>query len=165
MCPYHHCKNGTLIRLSRISLFIAGMLWIGVLNLFNLFLYKYFIYLIDFFLRIIRREIGNFYSPKFVSDIPVRQYTKEFYDYCNPMFVYSLISLVVGILDRWILQFYGGSIQQGFFGLAFNIGAFCFLFTSALSPLIMREFSIAFEKKDIAKIARDFRRYIPFFMH
>jgi O-antigen/teichoic acid export membrane protein len=65
------------------------------------------------------------------------------------------------ILDRWLLQIYGGSIQQGFFGFSFQIGALCFLFAGALTSLLAREFSIAHVKNDPIEMARIFQRYVP----
>jgi O-antigen/teichoic acid export membrane protein len=62
-----------------------------------------------------------------------------------------------------MLQKFAGSVEQGFYGLSYQIGAVCFLFTSAITPLITREFAIAFGKKDLREMARLFRRYIPMF--
>ena len=133
------------------------------LNLRNFFYYQYIILLIlcGVFIWVIKNRGYNIkFIPK-LSPKQVKDYTKEFYNYSHPLFVYSLIGLIVNIADRWLLQIYGGSIQQGFFGLSYQIGAVCFLFTSAMTPLLWREFSIAFENKDIAKMASLFRRYIP----
>lgn len=91
----------------------------------------------------------------------IKSYISEFYTYSHPLFVYSIFGFVTGILDRWLLQRFGGSIQQGYFGLSFQIGAACFLFTSAMTNLITREFAIAFDRKDLAELRRIFRRYIP----
>jgi O-antigen/teichoic acid export membrane protein len=71
--------------------------------------------------------------------------------------------MVVGILDRWMLQKFSGSVEQGFYSLSYQISAACFLFTSAMTPLITREFAIAFDNNDLTEMARLFRRYIPLF--
>ena len=96
-----------------------------------------------------------------LTRVQMRGYTREFYDYCHPLFVSSFFVLIVGVFDGWMLQKFGGSIQQGFYGLSFRIGAICFLFTSAMTPLITREFSIAFIENDLARMRRLFRRYVP----
>jgi O-antigen/teichoic acid export membrane protein len=88
-------------------------------------------------------------------------YLREFYIYSHPLVLLALISLITGILDRWILQTYSGSVQQGFYSLAFQIGSVCFIFTHAMTSLIQREFSIAFAKKDLQEMAVLFRNYIP----
>jgi O-antigen/teichoic acid export membrane protein len=60
-----------------------------------------------------------------------------------------------------MLQKFSGSVEQGFYGLSYQIGAICFLFTSAMTPLITREFSIAFGENNLPEMSRVFRRYIP----
>jgi O-antigen/teichoic acid export membrane protein len=69
--------------------------------------------------------------------------------------------LAVGVFDRWLLQVAGGGIQQGFYSLSFKVGALCFLMTGAMTQLIMREFSIAHENKDMVLMAKLFRQHIP----
>jgi len=65
------------------------------------------------------------------------------------------------VFDVWILQKFAGSVQQGFYGLALRISGVCFLFASSMTPLITREFSIAFGNKDFGKMRHLFSRYIP----
>jgi len=96
-----------------------------------------------------------------LSRAEVRGYLREFYDFSHPLFLYALVSLVTGLLDRWLLQVFGGSVEQGFYGLSYQIGVLCFLCTSAMTPLLTREFAIAFGARDLAQMARLFRRYIP----
>ena len=135
----------------------------GNLNLITLFIYHYI--LILFFCI----ALVWFFSKKGYSlfknwQITLKQnkkYAQEFIDYCHPLITYTIVGFIVGILDMWLLQYFAGSIQQGFFGLGFKIGTICFLFTSAMTPLIHREYAIAFEKNDLKEIARLFRRYIP----
>lgn len=90
-----------------------------------------------------------------------RAYFRDFYAYNAPLFTYGVIGLVTGVFDRWILQLLGGSVQQGFLGLSSQIGTASALFTSAMVPLIHREFSIAHGKSDQNAMAYLFRRYIP----
>lgn len=133
------------------------------LNLANYFYYHYII-LLFFGMALIWIIQRNGYSLKKGSSLnlpQIRQYLREFYSYSHPLFIYALVGLVVGILDRWLLQVFSGSIQQGFYSLSYQIGTICFLFTSAMTPLIMREFSIAFSRDDIKHMAVLFRRYIP----
>lgn len=140
-------------------LLIVSLFSMGLLNLENYFLVQYALalFLGIALLRLMRRQgvLGT------LSPVKLASYVKEFYHYCHPLFIYSLVALLAGLFDRWLLQRYGGSIQQGFYGLSFQIGAVCFVFTSAITPLIMREFTIAFAKQDLLQMAHLFRRYIP----
>lgn len=142
-------------------LFVAGRL-----TLTSFFCYNYVILLVlgGSFTWIIKRH-GKYFKapPAEASTNNMRQYLGEFYRFSHPLFVYSLIGLVTGLFDRWYLQAQGGSIQQGYFGLAYQIGAVCFIFSGAMTPLLTREFSIAFSHQDVSKMSHLFRRYIPFF--
>lgn len=113
------------------------------------------------FVWIVKSHVASLWAYWKISKEQVLAYAKEFYQYSHPLFVYALVGLFVGILDRWLLQVFSGSVQQGFYGLSYQIGAVCFLFTSAMTPLITREFSIAFAKQDLNQMAHLFRRYIP----
>jgi O-antigen/teichoic acid export membrane protein len=87
--------------------------------------------------------------------------SKEFIEYCHPLLAYSVIGIIAGFFDIWLLQKISGSEQMGFYGLAYSLATVCFLFTSAMVPIIMREFSKSYELKDLEKMRKLFYRYIP----
>jgi len=142
---------------------ILALFFLNRLNLINFFFYHYAILLLLLllFVWIAGHKGHSFFRDWHLSRDQVRGYIKEFYAYSHPLFILALTGMIVSILERWLLQKFAGSVQQGFFGLSYQIGAVCFLFTSAMTPLIFREFSIAFNKNDLTEIARLFRRYIP----
>ena len=88
-------------------------------------------------------------------------YTKEFFDYSNPLFVQALLAFLMIACERWLLQFFNGSTEQGFFALSQKVGMACFLFVSAMTPLLMRELSIAWGKKDVVAMGRLVDRFAP----
>lgn len=96
-----------------------------------------------------------------VATQPTRAYIREFWDYSHPLVVYAAVGVLVGLADRWILQTQAGAIEQGFFGLAYQVGAVCFLFASAMTQLLTREFAVAWDQQDMARMRALFRRIIP----
>jgi O-antigen/teichoic acid export membrane protein len=142
---------------------LIGLFFIGQLSLRNYFIYHFFImlFLIAAFIWLMKTQghIRNLFGKLNVAQI--KSYVKEFYVYSHPLALYALVGMVVGIFDRWLLQVFGGSVQQAFFALASQIGASCFLFTSAMTQLLTREFAIAYEQRDLDHMAHLFRRYIP----
>ena len=133
------------------------------LNLVTFFIYHYFIIALLLFLYAIIARRGG-YSTYPIANIKKEEgkyYLKSMYQYIYPLAIYTVVGLVVGIIDRWLLQKFGGSIQQGYFTLSFKISAIIALFTVSLTPLLMREFSIAFDKKDINNMRAMYRRYLP----
>lgn len=142
---------------------IVGLFLLNKLTLANFFYYNYVVLLllIVLFVWIMAQKGHSLFRSWRLARAQVSSYTKEFYTYSHPLFIYALIGMIVAILDRWLLQRFGGSTQQGFFGLSYQIGAICFLFTSAMTVLIMREFSIAFANNDLSGMAKLLRRYFP----
>ena len=85
----------------------------------------------------------------------------EVFAYSHPLFTYTLLGLGANYADRWLLQQFGGSVEQGLFSLSLNIGLAFHVFINALHPLVMREFAVAFAENDIARAADVFRKLIP----
>jgi len=98
------------------------------------------------------------YSP---SSSETSIYRKEFAAFCLPLIVFVGLSIFEQIADRWFLQMFSGSVKQGYYALAYQIGAICFLFTSAFIPLVLREQSISFGKNDHQALRYIFMRFIP----
>jgi len=142
---------------------IALLYFTNYLKLGVFFAYNYAIWILlgcSFIILIYRKKYLTIAVLTFSAE-RIKEYAKEFWKYSNPLFVYSLIGLAAGLFDRWILQIYGGGIQQGFYSLSYQIGAICFIFTGSMTPLFMRELSIAHNKNDIDSMRRTFRRYVP----
>lgn len=148
--------NRALMTAGIIVLFVSG--WLTLASLFGLQYASFIFLLVVLVLFLIRNRIT---LNKKITFKEAKLYAGEFFTYSHPLFIFALAGLVTGILDRWLLQVFGGSVQQGFYGLSYTIGTFCFMFTSAMQPLLMREFSIAHGRADISKMAVLFRKYIP----
>ena len=163
---YGYTAKGEIVKtIQRIVglILILILFFAGNLNLTTIFLYHYIIT----FLFIIAS--GYFLEKNGVSLFPkvklnllkIKNYIIEFWKYSHPIIVISWIALLVGVLEIWLLQKFAGSVQQGYYGLAFKISKICLLFSGSLYPLLMREFSISFGKKDMDKMRKLFTRYIP----
>jgi O-antigen/teichoic acid export membrane protein len=99
-------------------------------------------------------KFSDFYS-KFSSLL------KEFIEYCHPLVLYSIVLSLVGIFDIWLLQSVAGSREMGFYGVAYSLSAMAFLFSSAMTPIITREYSKFYGNGDIKSIRKLFLKYIP----
>jgi O-antigen/teichoic acid export membrane protein len=155
----------------RMSQKILGLIILLLLYLFHqLQLTQFFFYsqflLVFFIFALIWVIRGKGYFSRqnlFLSRQHIKNYGKEFYKYSYPLFFGALVGNAATILDRWFLQVFSGSEQQGFYGFACLIAMVFGIFTDAMYPLIAREFAINFIKKDLTQMASVFRRYIPFF--
>lgn len=132
---------------------------------FDLVSYFYFHYLslISFILILtvlfVKKDI--FTSEIMTFKLAYKQLTKEFIDFSSPLIIFNIVAIAIGLFDIWLLQKVSGSVETGFYGLAYSIAAMCFLFTGAMTPLITREFSKAYAKKETQEIKKLFKRYIP----
>ncbi|MBD5642099.1 MAG: oligosaccharide flippase family protein [Desulfovibrio sp.] len=88
-------------------------------------------------------------------------FTAQFFRYSHPLLVQALLSFIMLTAERWLLQWFDGSSQQGFYALSQKVSMACFLFVSAMTPLLMREFSIAWGRKDAAAIGSLLTRFAP----
>lgn len=142
---------------------ITALYMVHRLNLVNFFYYNFIILalLAIGFIWILKKTEYSIGENWRINYTQVKGYLLEFYQYSAPLISFAVVGLIIGILDRWLLQQFGGSEQQGFYSLSYQIGAVCSLFTGAMAPLLLREFSIAYEKKDIPLMAHYFRRFIP----
>jgi len=132
---------------------------------FDLYTYFYFhfISLLSFLMVVSILFIKKNIVSKKIFNLKIK-YTnmiKEFYSYCSPLFIFNVIAISISLFDIWLLQTVSGSSQTGFYGLAYSIAAMCFLFTSAMTPIITREFSKSFEENDIEQVKNLFKRYVP----
>ncbi|MDL2290998.1 lipopolysaccharide biosynthesis protein, partial [Desulfovibrio sp. OttesenSCG-928-F20] len=88
-------------------------------------------------------------------------YARQFWDYSAPLCVTALCSALALSGERWLLQFFDGSVEQGFFSLSQRIGVACFLFVTAMTPLFMREMAMAHGSRDPLRMAALLDRYAP----
>lgn len=88
-------------------------------------------------------------------------YGREFFAYSHPLLVQALLSFLMFTTERWLLQWFDGSAQQGFYALSQKVSMACFLFVSAMTPLLMREFSVAWGKGDLTAMGSMLSRFAP----
>ena len=117
--------------------------------------------------RVWRRRFGsgchraNWRTLFILSPEQSRGYRREYWSFCAPLIVVVLASTFSLAGERWILQFFGGSVAQGYFSLSQKIGMACFLFITAMIPLLMRELAVAHHKHDIAGMVRILDKFAP----
>lgn len=156
-------ERGRIVQRCLATCLILVIYFCHQLNIINLILYHYIImlFITTLYIWIIQRHGFEINLKLYFIFQHFKEHLKEFYDYSLPLFVTALLGLVTGLFDRWVLQFYYGSVEQGFYGLSYQVSSICILFTVAMVPLLTRELTIAFGQKDLARMARLFRRHIP----
>ncbi len=144
-------------------LIILPLFLSDLLGLTTFYLYQYLILLllVALFLVVFKRGGINSRASWRLSRSRVRHFVRLFYNYSHPLLVYAAVGLVSGIFDRWMLQYFSGSQEQGYFSLAYRVGLVCIMMTASMSPLLTRELAIAHGKRNLAEMARLYSRYVP----
>jgi O-antigen/teichoic acid export membrane protein len=88
----------------------------------------------------------------------IGRYMKFLGEFIHPLIMLIAFGFVFGYFDRWFLQLIAGSSGYGYFGLSERLGGVAFIFTSAMTPLLTREFAFSFEENDRARLNQLFER-------
>jgi len=142
---------------------LSALTLLGDLSLEVFFLYHYILYTIIFFMwwKILSRAGIKMFPRTRISKSEVKNYSRNFFHFSYPMFWGGVFTLAFGFGERWLLQVYGGSVEQGMYSLSFQVSALCFLFTSSMTPLFHREISRAYGENDHEEAKRLFLKFVP----
>lgn len=83
---------------------------------------------------------------------------REYWDYCRPLIALSLVSFAFDFADKWLLQRFGGAVQQGYFQVANQIAAISLLATASILNVFWKEIAAAWAERDTERVARLYRR-------
>jgi O-antigen/teichoic acid export membrane protein len=82
-----------------------------------------------------------------------RQIVDQFTRYCRPLVVFSWVSFAYVFADRWLLQRYGGSLQQGLFAIASQFAMVGTLVTASMVKVLWKELAEAREHGNVGRVA------------
>jgi O-antigen/teichoic acid export membrane protein len=142
---------------------ILLMFWLRRLSLTEFFLYQYailIILLIGWWI-VLRRNNQALFPTLRLTLGQIKGYGREFYDYSAPLLIFAFVGLFNGLQDRWFLQQFAGSVEQGFYTLSYQVGALCFLVSGAMTPLFWRDISKAFGEQNESRMRELVTRYVP----
>jgi len=77
---------------------------------------------------------------------------KEYILYCSPLVLYSLLGFAYDFADRWMLQSFGGSTEQGLFEVSYRLVAIGLIATTSMLSIFWKEMAEAKEKGDSERI-------------
>jgi O-antigen/teichoic acid export membrane protein len=93
-----------------------------------------------------------------------RSLFREFYDYCAPLVVYTIVGFLNSFANVWMLQKYGGAVQQGYFSVGQKFSTICLLATSSILAVFWKEISEAFHQGNRARLRYFFEKTIKVLM-
>jgi O-antigen/teichoic acid export membrane protein len=135
--------------------------WIGemlsVRLIFGLVLAEYVVFLIVAcnVLSVFKLEGGPFDG---------RSVLREYVTYCSPLILHSILGFSYEFGDRWMLQNFGGSKQQGLYEVGFRFGMISLLIATSLLNIFWKEISEAKEKKNQEVMQKLYRKASRFLL-
>lgn len=64
---------------------------------------------------------------------------KEFKIYCVPLILYSVVSFMYSFADNWLLQNFGGAVQQGFYSVGLRFSNVSLVLTASMLSIFWKE--------------------------
>ena len=83
---------------------------------------------------------------------------KEYWAYCKPLFLVTLVSFSCEFADKWLLQKFGGATQQGYFQIASQFAAVSLLATISILNIFWKEIANSWAKQDLVRVAMLYRK-------
>lgn len=77
----------------------------------------------------------------------------EFWRYCKPLIPYAWLSFAYEFADRWLLQTYGGSVQQAYYAVAFQFASIAAIATSSILNIFWKEIAEAHHHVNRSRVA------------
>lgn len=83
----------------------------------------------------------------------ISKVAKEVLVYCLPFIPYTLISFAHDFFDRWLLQTWGGSAQQGLFAVSQQLSIVSVLLITSMMRVFWKEVAEANNERDLSRLA------------
>ncbi|MBO6214521.1 MAG: hypothetical protein J6N76_03165, partial [Lachnospiraceae bacterium] len=124
------------------SLMVIGGYGLGILSLRLFYVFQVVITGgVVLFLIISLRRDNRARFPEYISR-GVREYLKEYYVYCRPLVVATVISQLVVMLMNYALMSFSGVTEQAMFGAAWQLNLLVSYVFSPYAELMKREFAV-----------------------
>jgi O-antigen/teichoic acid export membrane protein len=78
--------------------------------------------------------------------------------YCAPIVMYNLVGFFYSFADLWILQRFGGAVQQGFYSVGYRFSAICLVATTSMIGVFWKEIAEAGALGDRERLYYLYRR-------
>lgn len=107
-------------------------------NLFTIITFTYFLF--SFILA--KRLKDNLIA---MEEVELPNMFKEFKTYCAPLIIYGIVGFAYSFADLWLLQRFGGAVQQGFYSVGLRFSAICLIATTSMLKVFWKEIAEANE--------------------
>lgn len=82
----------------------------------------------------------------------------EYSKYCKPLIPATLFAFAYNYSDRWLLQKFSGSIEQGYFQIATQLSLITIIFTTSLLKVLAKESAFAQGTEDKERLSNIYKK-------
>lgn len=93
-----------------------------------------------------------------LAEPPSAMILAGYWRFCKPLVVVALMAFVYEFADKWLLQRFGGSGQQGFYQIAAQMSAVSLIATTSILNIFWREIAEASARDDKERLARLYKK-------
>lgn len=116
--------------------------WLGMLGLYAIFGAIALEYLLAAVVAHKRFSYPQGSEADPINDTPEPAFRK-YLGYCLPLIPYSLIGFAYEFADRWLLQHYGGSVEQAYYAVGAQFAGIALIATSSILRIFWKEIAEA----------------------
>ena len=138
--------------LSVILLWLLG--WLGLYAIFIAILIEYFVAAI-----IVHKKYTYTADDKTETiNTTEEKIFKKYLNYCLPLVPYSWVAFAYIFADRWLLQYYSGSVEQAYYSVAAQFAAIALIFTTSILRIFWKEISEAQKQGNNERVRRLYKK-------
>jgi O-antigen/teichoic acid export membrane protein len=118
------------------------------------------IYYLIIFEFIVAAIVARLTFPLEFSDekITFNQTLKGYWVFCKPLIPYTSLGLIMSFSDTWLLQHFGGAVEQAYYAVALQVSGVSLIFTSAVIRILWKEVAEANESNNKERIVYIYKR-------
>ena len=126
---------------------------LSVEKILLILVFQYVVATVSAYLFLGKDHLGSAIEEKSLCEILL-----DFWKFCKPMLVLALVGFAYDFADKWMLQKFGGAVQQGYFQISSQFAAVSLLATASILSVFWKEVAAAWEKQDRARAAMLYRK-------
>lgn len=128
------------------------VLWTqGLLNLHTILL----VVIVEYFVGSIICHSGFRYEVPKDANLDSTDVTlKRYINYCKPIVPYAWLSFAYIFADRWLLQSFGGKLEQAYYAIGAQFAAVALIATTAILRLFWKEIAESHHQGDVERTRR-----------
>ncbi len=128
--------------------------WLGLYAIFTAILIEYFIAAI-----IVHKKYTYSLDDKTKSIHTTEENIfKKYFKYCLPLVPYSWVAFAYIFADRWLLQYYSGSVEQAYYSVAAQFAGVALIFTASILRIFWKEISEAQKQGNNERVRRLYKK-------